>query len=498
MKTVLLNRELWQAFFAGQNKPTSPAKVGEFVMRRTLVALACAIIAYAGHAGAQSLTPAEVSERQIQRRAVEAVIWGIPVVNFDRMLQAAIQNGGAANQIIYWSQPVNWQDQTLTPNPDTIYLNPFYDTRSGPVVLEIPPADESGVIVGSVDTAWQNALEDVGPAGADKGKGGKYLITPPGYKDQPPEGYIVLPSDTYQGFVILRSNFKSRRAADIAAAVAYGKRIKFYPLGAKPDATVFVDVYNKPYDSTIPYDVHFFESLHRVVQIEPWLTRDKVMIEMLKTIGIEKGMPFRPDATMKAVLDDAAREAHTLIGLWYEKNLEPSFYSGTHWGLPVPKEAIDGMSSGFADPNSYAIDGRAVFYYMAYFSVKHFGAGQFYLVATSDRAGQPLKGNRTYHLTVPANAPVNQYWSVTAYDRETHALIKNMPLPSRASNSPDVQKNADGSGDLCFGPKAPAGKESNWVPTDPQRDFELLFRAYGPKPEFFEKKWQLPDLENVK
>jgi hypothetical protein len=88
---------------------------------------------------AENFSAEELNRRTLERRAVEAVIWGMPIVNFDRMLQAAIQNGGAANQVIYWSQPLNWRDQTLTPNPDTIYLNPFYDTRKGPVVLEIPP-----------------------------------------------------------------------------------------------------------------------------------------------------------------------------------------------------------------------------------------------------------------------------------------------------------------------------------------------------------------------
>ena len=68
---------------------------------------------------------------------------------------------------------------------------------------------------------------------------------------------------------------------------------------------------------------------------------------------------------------------------------------------------------------------------------------------------------------MPANAPVKLYWSATAYDRATHALIRGMPQSSRSSQSPGLQKNADGSVDVYFGPKAPAGKESNWVPTDP-------------------------------
>ena len=363
--------------------------------------------------------------------------------------------------------------------------------------MEIPPADADHVIVGSFDVAWQNALADVGPAGADKGKGAKYLITPPGYEGTAPDGYIVLPSETYRGFVILRSNFKTRSDADIKSAVEHGKRVKVYPLGGNPDSTVFVDAYDKPFDATIPYDATFFEFLDQFVQAEPWLTRDKVMIESLKTIGIEKGKPFQ-DKQTKRILAEAAREAHEVIALKYERGFKRPFFEGTHWGLPIPPETRDGLGNMFADPNQYGLDGRAVMYHMAYFSPKVFGGGQFYLLNISDRAGKRLEGNKTYRLTVPPNAPVEQYWSATAYDRQTHALIKNMSRPSLASNDTAVQKNPDGSTDIYFGPTAPVGKESNWVPTDPNGQFELLFRLYGPNKELFEKKWTLPDVEEVK
>ncbi|MGC4075022.1 MAG: DUF1254 domain-containing protein [Nibricoccus sp.] len=128
---------------------------------------------------AQERSPEELQQRAIHRRAVEAVIWGIPAVNYERMLQAAAAHGAKLNQVVYWSRPVNSKNQTLTPNPDTIYFNPFYDTSKGPIVVEIPPVDADHVIVGSFDVSWQNALADVGPAGEDKGKGGKYLILPP-------------------------------------------------------------------------------------------------------------------------------------------------------------------------------------------------------------------------------------------------------------------------------------------------------------------------------
>ena len=449
-------------------------------------------------AHAQPRSAEELNRRSIERRAIEAVIWGMPAVNYERMLQAASANGAQLNQVVYWSQPVNWKNQTLTPNPDTIYLNPFYDTSKGPVVVEIPPADADHVIVGSFDVAWQNALADVGPAGEDKGKGAKYLILPPGYKEKAPDGYIVLQSETYRGFVILRSNFKSRSDADIKSAVEHGKRVKVYPLGGNPDSTVFVDAYDKPFDATIPYDAKFFELLHRFVQAEPWLTRDKVMIDSLKTLGIEKGKPYNPDAKTKAIFDKAVREARDVIGLKYESGFVPPFFDGTRWSVPVPPETRDGLGNMFADPNEYGLDGRAVMYHMAYFSPKVLGGGQFYLMNTSDRAGKPLEGNKTYRLRVPANAPIEQYWSVTAYDRQTHALIVGTSRPSLASNATAVQKNTDGSTDVYFGPKAPAGKTSNWVPTDPKRRFELLFRLYGPKKELFDKTWKLPDVEEVK
>src|SRR5262245_31364094 len=377
-------------------------------------------------ASGSAYNSADLAERNLYRRAVEAVIWGMPAVNYEWMLQAATANGAKLNQVVYWSRPVNSKNQTLTPNPDTIYLNPVYDTTNGPVVVEIPPADPDHVIVGSFDVAWQNALADVGPAGVDKGKGAKYLLTPPGYSQTPPEGYIVLPSETYRGFVILRSNFKSRSDADIKSAVEHGKRVKVYPLGGNPDSTVFVDAYDKPFDATIPYDATFFEYLNRFVQAEPWLTRDKVMIDSLKSLGIGKGKPFQPDAKTKSILESAVKEAHAVIALKYETGFVPPFFEGTRWSVPVPKETRDGLGNMFADPNEYGLDGRAVMYHMAYFSPKVFGGGQFYLVNISDSTGKPLDGSKTYRLKVPPGAPLEQYWSATAYDRDTHALIRGV------------------------------------------------------------------------
>jgi hypothetical protein len=450
-------------------------------------------------AGSAPLTRRQLDQRAAYRRAVEAVIWGMPAVNFDLMLQAFVRAGGGPNQVPYWSRLLDSRNQTLTPNPDTIYFNPFFDTRTaGPMVLEIPPADD-GSITGSIDDCWQNALEDVGPAGADKGAGGKYLILPPGHSGAAPDGYIPVPSDTYQGFIILRSNVKSGADADVAAAVAYGKRIRFYPLAqaASPPQTPLVDMTGVLFDSTIPYDARFFRSLARMVDYEPWLTRDKAMIDPLRSIGIAKGQAFRPSRETEDMLEAAAQEAQSWLDSKYEDVFDPPFFGAGHWALPAVKEVREGMPDFFADPDAYPLDGRAVTYSMAYFSAKHLGIGQFYLMTVRDRDGQAFDGAATYRLRVPPDAPVRLYWSATAYDRQTHALIRNAPHASRASSSPDLEANADGSVDLWFAPAPPDGRQANWVPTSKGRCFEVLFRLYGPEKRFFDRQWVLPDLEKL-
>jgi hypothetical protein len=468
----------------------------EAIMRRTIVG-AIAVMLMTASAYAQS-SPDDLNARNIQRRAVEAMIWAMPAVNTDLMLQAMLASTTAkVNEIVYWSKPVNWKNQTLTPNPDAIYLMSFWNVKDGPIVIEIPPA-QGGSIAGNIVTAWQMPLEDAGPEGADKGQGGKYLILPPGYKGEAPAGYIALQSDTFSGFALLRSNLASHSDADVAKSVAYGKQIKIYPLTQAKDPlpTNFTDAYDVLFDSTIPFNASFYRNLDRVVQNEPWLDRDRVMIDQLATIGIAKGRTFDPDQKTVALLDQAAHEAHALLEQRYDAGF-PAINPGIRWFPAAVAEMVKAASNGYADPNAYPIDLRGVSYTLGFTGIKRLGTAQFYLMANKDRDGQPFDGAATYRLTVPANAPVRQYWSATVYDRETHALVRNMPGASRASISPGIQKNADGSVDVYFGPKAPDGKEANWVPTDPARKFELLFRLYEPEKPLFDHSWKLPDVERV-
>jgi len=459
---------------------------------------------------AKQFTAADLTRRAVERRAVEAVIWGMPAVNTDLMLQQMLTRTKAkVHQVVYWGRPLDWHNQTLTPNPDAIYFMTFFNTKdAGPIVIEIPPGDARGSLNGNIVTAWQTSLEDVGLLGIDKGTGGKFVILPPGFSGNVPAGYSPLPSETYQGYALLRSNLKSHGEADVADSIAYGKRVKVYPLSTagSPQTTVFVDAKDVEYNSTIRYDVSFFHSLNRMVQSEPWIERDRAMIDQLRTIGIEQGKPFKPDAKTQKLLKVSIEEARHLLEARYDEGF-PAFWPNSHWMFPTNPEAADGQSTTYATREHYAVDARGVAYSYAYIAIKRLGAGQFYLISIRDKMGKAYDGAKTYRLTVPPNVPIDQYWSVTAYDRETHALIRKMTRASRSSQIPEMQNNADGSVDVFFGPKPPAfakaiaakpSLESNWVPTDPKRRFELMFRLYGPRREFFDKKWRLPDVEIVK
>jgi hypothetical protein len=467
------------------------------MLRRIVAAVSILFTAVAAQAA--ETAPDAASKRLIEARAVEAVIWGMPAVNYDLMLQEFKKIGGKENQIVYWSDPLDGNNQTLTPNPDSMYFMAFYNTKDGPVVLEIPPAGDDGSINANIVTTWQMPLADGGPYGTDKGQGGKYLLLPPGYSGEVQEGYIPLQSDTYGGYALIRSNLKSHGDADVAKSVAYGKRVKLYPLpeAANPPGAVFVDAADVVFDSTIHYDASFFDRLNRIVQDEPWIRRDRAMIDQLKTIGIEKGKRFSPDAEMKAIFDEAAQQAKVLLESRFDAGFPP-FFEGTHWTLPVASpELVKAMQSGFSDSASYPIDARGLAYTYAFVGIKNLGAGQYYLFNIKDKDGAAYDGGKNYRLHVPANPPVKQYWSVTVYDRELHTLLRGVKRASRASNAVDVQKNEDGSVDVYFGPEPPPGKESNWVPTKPGQGFEFIFRLYAPTEALFDKTWKLPDVEKV-
>jgi hypothetical protein len=434
------------------------------------------------------------------QRAFEAVIWSQPAIGIYGIRKGVLGLGMKDNEILAMSKPLAARHEVLTGNNTTPYILANADLRHGPVVLEIPAQSAKGVLFGQVVDSWQDAVADVGPSGLDQGKGGKYLFLPPGYSEKVPEGYFAIPSQGYRIAFAFRS-IKLPGMTD-ADANAYAKTLKMYPLSeaANPPPTRFVDGYDKRLSTLAPYDWQYFRDLHEIISVEPARPRDKVMMGMLASIGLEKGKPFNPSPKMKEIMTRAAVDAYFYMQDRFEQaQMKILYWPDRHWSsffLPDPTGGF-----GWETDTALFYDNRSDTYHPACYLPKTWPArpATFYMAGIADSQGRPIVAGKTYKLNVPKNVPVKQFWALNVYDYATWNFIYN-PLDRVGLSSydmPNMKANADGSVDIYIGPKAPKGLESNWIPTQGKRALPCM-RLYGPDEAFWDKSFKMPDLELVK
>jgi hypothetical protein len=444
----------------------------------------------------KTLSHEYLAHRRVERRAVEAAIWGMPLVSVDAMREAYFRDAGAQyNDILYWGKPADWKFQFTTPNASTRYVYFNFNLKGGAVVLEVPPAIKAGLF-GSIVDAWEAPLADVGPAGEDKGKGGRYLLLPPDFREFVPAGYIPVQFETVNGYALLRAIPKTSAETDEAEAIALIKQLRLYQLAQaiRPPAQRFIDMAGKVLDGVVEFDATFYERLARMVSEEPVMTRDLIPMAQLRSIGIERGKAFSPDEATKAVLSQAAEEAHQ--GFMAAVLEGEPWWPGTQWRLPESTGAKTGFR--FETDSALEIDNRGMIFFLGFAAPKVLGAATFYVVGGHDSDGQPLMGENSYRLHVPPGVPAKQYWAVTVYDLDTACLIRDMPRPGLDSYNQKMQRNADGSVDIDFGPQPSAGRTNNWVPTAAGKPWFAMFRFYGPEIPLFDRSWKLSDISRAR
>ncbi|OBF81229.1 hypothetical protein A5791_06200 [Mycobacterium sp. 852002-51163_SCH5372311] len=148
-------------------------------------------------------TVEDLHRRAVDRRAVEAAIWDMPLVNVDAMRQAYFRAGARYNDCIFWSNPNTWMNQTTTPNHSTSYVMYFITIADGPVVIDIPAASEQA-LYGAIINGWNEPLINVGNTGYDQGAGAKYLVLPTDYDGDVPEGFVAVRCTTHNAYSLLR------------------------------------------------------------------------------------------------------------------------------------------------------------------------------------------------------------------------------------------------------------------------------------------------------
>lgn len=441
----------------------------------------------------------ELAQRTLHRRAVEAAIWGMPLVNVDSMRQAYVRAGAKYNDVIFWSNPNTWMNQTTTPNHSTSYIMAFWNLKDGPLVVEIPKAQEQA-LYGTLINSWNEPQMNVGATGLDKGAGAKYLLLPPGYKEQPPEGYVAVPYTTYNGYFLLRVILRDQSDAEKQAGLKFAHTVKVYPLSkaAAPEPNKFIDVATKPFEAAPVFDASFYTSLARMVEQEPVQERDLTMMGLVRTLNIGKELKFAPDAKTKEVLDAAAEEAHQFMmeGFLTAGDLIWPKSSET-WHYILDLKLARGSKLTFIEPGKdLRYDDRG-YAWFAMFGPPVPPPPQLYIKAVQTKDGSRLTGGNTYRLRVPPNVPAKNFWAVDVYDATTGTFIRESPVVGIDSYNEKLKKNDDGTVDIYFAPKAPAGEENNWVLTRDGKPFFLMFRFYGPEPRAVDGSWVLNEIEKV-
>jgi len=427
------------------------------------------------------------------QRGVQAYLTALPAVSIEGVRGGVTELGPVNQTALIAEQLLDSRSLFLTANTTTPYTVLYLNTKDGPLVLEIPPE-----VLGPVDDAWFRWVTDVGFTGPDKGKGGKYLLLPPGYTSEVPDGYFVARSRTFGNLMFFRTFLKDGDPKPGVDNVK--KNLRVYPLSqaANPPEMKFVNISDKAFNTIGPGDYSAFEYLNRTIQNEPSDALDPDMLGVFAAIGIEKGKPFNPDARMKKILVDAAAVGDaTARTLTYQSRIkEAYFYPNSAWMTPFIGGSYKFEQNGVVD-----LDAKDLFFFYATgvtpaMTEKMIGEGSQYAAAFVDAKGDPLDGGKSYRLHMPANIPIKNFWSLTAYDTQTRSMLQtDQQFPAVGSLTKGLLVNGDGSVDVYFGPKAPVGKENNWVQTIPGKGWSTVLRLYSPLEPWFSKTWRPGEIE---
>ena len=437
-------------------------------------------------------------------RGVDAFLKGIPGASLQGLIKGARNQGALeCHQVLIFDNLMDSNSLYLTGNTSTLYVLPNLDLkRDGPTVLEAPAG-----MLGAFNDAWFRYVQDIGPAGPDKGQGGNYLVLPPGYDGDVPEGYFVVRPRTYDVWVFMRASIAKGLEA---TAKNVKNNLRIYPLAKKgdPPKMEFISGSGKEFNTIHANDYTFYEHLDKVIQKEPLDMLDPETRGLLASIGMEKGNPFAPDDRMKKILTDAVAIANATARsiVWYPR------VDQTMKGIEIYPDTHSAWQMGWVDKNVFFTgkdgktmnaDARVMFHYpytavTPAMAVSRPGVGSDYGIAYVDSEKQPLDGSKTYKLHLPPNPPVKDFWALTVYDNQTRSMLQtSQPKPTVGSQTEGIRLNDDGSYDIYFAPKPPKGYENNWIATVPGKGWFVALRMYGPLEAWIDKSWRPGEVELV-
>ena len=441
-------------------------------------------------------TVQKVYDNLDRSRAMHAFLDMIPMASVEAIRNGFVEAGcDACHKAMVFASLMDSKSLFLTGNTDTVYaFSNLNLDKDGPTVIDVP----GGAGPGTVNDAYFRFVADMGKPGPDKGAGGKYLIIPPGYDGKVPEGYYVFHSPTFTNCVLIRGFLKDGRPDH--SAQMWKEGLKIYPLSraGNPPKMEFVNASGKVMNTIHSNDFNFFKEINDVIQREPIEFLDPELRGNLSAIGIKKGQPFKPDERMTRLLTEGVAIGNaTARALCFAPRSACKLYGeDSEWETP-----FEGGDHRWLDNGARNLDARTKYFYLATFNtpamiLKMVGVGSQYAIISRDEKHQYLDGGKCYSLTLPANVPANDFWSVVVYDAQHRSMLQTEQMsPGRNSvRHPDIKANPDGSTTLWFSPSAPEGKETNWIQTVQGKTWFMCLRLYGPGEGWFNQTWRPGEL----
>lgn len=233
------------------------------------------------------------------QQATQSYLWALPLVAYAQWREEFRDKLGAYSGDLIELDSYEEKLGLITATP---YILGFVDlNETGPLVIKLPP----GAAAGGIGDLWQRVIIDMGQTGPDKGKGGKYLVLPPG--TEPPtdaDKYYLAKSETMNILVSLRV-----LDPNPSTGKALIERFKMYPyaMSAVPGKIKLLSTADKMWSGTQPQGMAYWERLHQIIQKEPVNERDRFDMAMLASLGIEQGKPFQPTYEQRKALEQGAQ-----------------------------------------------------------------------------------------------------------------------------------------------------------------------------------------------